>query len=84
MEFDFISGFSAAAGDSWTFLFADSYSGQNSLSYVFKGLAPGLTGNVVFDTGRWSLNVAAVPLPAAAWLFASGFLGLVGIARRRS
>ena len=84
LEFDFISGFSAAAGDSWTFLFADSYSGQNSLSYVFKGLAPGLTGNVVFDTGRWSLNVAAVPLPAAAWLFASGFLGLVGIARRRS
>ena len=28
-------------------------------------------------------NVAAVPIPAAAWLFGSGLLGLVGIARRK-
>ncbi len=83
LEFDFISGFSAAAGDSWTFLFADSYSGQNTLNYVFKGLAPGLTGNVVFDTGHWSLNVAAVPLPAAAWLFGSGLFCLFRVTRGR-
>lgn len=37
----------------------------------------------------WTLNVdgslsyAAVPIPAAAWLFGSGLLGLIGIARRR-
>ncbi len=30
-----------------------------------------------------SLNYAAVPIPAAAWLFGSGLLGLIGIARRR-
>ena len=28
-------------------------------------------------------RVAAVPVPAAAWLFASGLLGLVGMARRK-
>jgi hypothetical protein len=28
-------------------------------------------------------NVAAVPVPAAAWLFGSGLLGLIGVARRR-
>jgi len=28
------------------------------------------------------VNVAAVPVPAAVWLFASGLLGLVGVARR--
>lgn len=28
-------------------------------------------------------QVPAVPVPAAAWLFASGLLGLVGVARRR-
>jgi hypothetical protein len=29
-------------------------------------------------------DVSAVPVPAAAWLFGSGLLGLVGIARRRA
>jgi hypothetical protein len=28
-------------------------------------------------------TVAAVPVPAAVWLFGSGLLGLVGIARRK-
>ena len=44
-----------------------------------------------FTNATWKLNtdgtlvyqVAAVPVPAAAWLFASGILGLVGVARRR-
>jgi len=31
-----------------------------------------------------TMDVTAVPVPAAAWLFASGLLGLVGIARRKS
>lgn len=30
-----------------------------------------------------SLTVTAVPIPAAVWLFGSGLLGLVGVARRR-
>ena len=29
-------------------------------------------------------NVSPVPVPAAAWLFGSGLLGLVGIARRKA
>ena len=35
--------------------------------------------------GAWTINgtVSAIPVPAAAWLFGSGLLGLVGIARRR-
>ena len=28
-------------------------------------------------------DVAAVPIPAAAWLFGSGLLGLIGVARRK-
>jgi hypothetical protein len=34
------------------------------------------------DVARLSV-VSAVPVPAAVWLFGSGFLGLVGIARRK-
>lgn len=30
-----------------------------------------------------SLEVSAVPVPAAVWLFGSGLIGLIGIARRR-
>lgn len=32
---------------------------------------------------RIAIDVAAVPVPAAAWLFASGLLGLVGVARKK-
>jgi hypothetical protein len=30
-----------------------------------------------------SIHVSAIPVPAAVWLFGSGLLGLVGVARRR-
>lgn len=32
----------------------------------------------------YSGDVSAVPVPAAAWLFGSGLLGLVGVARRKA
>lgn len=31
-----------------------------------------------------TVNVSAVPIPAAVWLFGSGLLGLVGLARRKT
>jgi hypothetical protein len=31
----------------------------------------------------WTFEVAAVPIPAAAWLFGSGLLSLIGVARRK-
>ena len=30
-----------------------------------------------------TINSTVVPVPAAVWLFGSGLLGLVGVARRR-
>lgn len=41
-------------------------------------LAGGTMGGVPL-----SLEISAVPVPAAVWLFGSGLLGLIGIARRR-
>jgi len=44
------------------------------------------TGKSAYD-GAWAVqsgDVSAVPVPAAVWLFGSGLLGLVGVARRKS
>ena len=34
-------------------------------------------------TGSYLVRVDAIPVPAAVWLFGSGLLGLIGVARRR-
>ena len=40
--------------------------------------------NITFQDGTvLSVDIKAVPVPPAVWLFGSGLLGLVGIARRR-
>lgn len=50
---------------------------------VFIAGGPG--GYAGMDIDTISLNaVANVPVPAAAWLFGSGLLGLAGIARRKT
>ncbi len=40
--------------------------------------------NVPFiPTNGWTASRAVVPLPATAWLFCSGLLGLIGISKRK-
>jgi len=65
-----------------------SWSTLASLGY---GEGSYLIGLVVQDDGggmtykgNGSLNIAAVPIPAAVWLFGSGLLGLVGMAGRKA
>ena len=56
------------------------YSRIDTIS-LFMEQATG-SGAVVFTLGA-AINAAPVPVPAAVWLFGSGLLGLVGVARRR-
>ncbi len=34
------------------------------------------------EVENWTIGVSAVPIPAAAWLFGSGLIGLIGMSRR--
>jgi len=59
--------------------------GESSLMQLVLAYNDNPTGDVDFDDMlvRADFRVAAVPVPAAAWLFGSGLLGLLGMARRR-
>ena len=46
----------------------------NENDAFYQGFNPGFEGTV---------NLSAVPVPAAAWLFGSGLVGLIGVARRK-
>lgn len=75
---------------------SDSNSEMGSLARLFDGMdsdnnavdfqlgcsTPG-TANIAGSGDCSTSAVSPVPLPAAAWLFGSGLIGLVGMARRR-
>ncbi len=59
------------SGSAWTFSFSSGYQDYDSKVTTYATWA--------VYTG----DVSAVPVPAAAWLFSSGLLGLAGMARRK-
>lgn len=61
----------------WLFYMSDSY--QSSAGYQ---------GNAYksYNRAAWAVqsgDVSAVPVPAAVWLFGSGLIGLIGVARHK-
>lgn len=56
------------------------------ISLLFKadcGAQPNCRFDAIIDNVTIDTAVSAVPVPAAVWLFGSGLLGLVGVARRK-
>ncbi len=63
-------------------------SGDTSRAWLFSmGNGRQNFGLKTNDRNAWAVqsgDVSAVPVPAAVWLFGSGLLGLIGVARRKS
>jgi hypothetical protein len=60
--------------------------GINTASFQFTSpatLTDLFTTSTTVTSTSFSGSITAVPVPAAVWLFGSGLLGLVGIARRK-
>ena len=55
----------------------------DNLTFGFGATAANYNGSGIFYDNLEFAEVSAVPVPAAVWLFGSGLLGLVGVARRR-
>ena len=59
------------------------YEGFDSAQFAGSTPGDGNRGGCDFNPNLPGCDVPAVPVPAAVWLFGSGLLGLVGIARRK-
>ncbi len=92
LDLDFLSAFSAFSFANSPTLAGPihSFTPFEGINYLAIGASPGQDiGNLgpIEALGRAQfyidgINVSAVPVPAAVWLFGSGLLGLAGIARR--
>lgn len=80
----FWDGFIPADGSIYTFLTAEAIIG----TFDFVSLPTLADWNFLLDYSTDSVSlrleqVSAVPIPPALWLFGSGLLGLIGVARRK-
>ncbi|MDH3514446.1 MAG: VPLPA-CTERM sorting domain-containing protein [Gammaproteobacteria bacterium] len=55
----------------------------STTQWAYLGGAPAGAGRPMYALSS-EFTVSAVPVPAAMWLFGSGLLGLVGVARRKA
>ena len=63
----------------------DGSTTNNGLFFADTGFTLGENEETLATNVYWTIDaqISAVPVPAAAWLFGSGLLGLVGVARRK-
>ncbi|MCX2980868.1 VPLPA-CTERM sorting domain-containing protein [Halieaceae bacterium IMCC14734] len=89
LELILYDDFEAQLGDSFDLLSAASLSGDfDLLTLALLGDGLGWETQLLIDVDAWGtdvlrVSVSQVPIPAAAWLFGSALIGLVGIKRKR-
>ena len=56
----------------------------NQVRMLFRAYASGYSSGMGGEVWVDNVFVSAVPVPAAVWLFGSGLIGLIGLARRKA
>lgn len=56
---------------------------QTDYISTIDNVFPGLTWHHT-DAGSYLVRASVVPIPSAVWLFGSGLIGLIGVARRKA
>ncbi|MGB5396271.1 MAG: VPLPA-CTERM sorting domain-containing protein [Gammaproteobacteria bacterium] len=84
INFSFIDGFMPEENDMFTFLGAGAINGLDNMSLSYTGAPPGLDFELSSDGILLAISTSPVPVPAAVWLFGSGLIGLIGVARRKN
>jgi len=86
----FLGGGPLIPNETWTtYTFNDLVAGPDVSGGITLQLKAGCGAvascgaDVFFDNVSISADVSAIPVPAAVWLFGSGLVGLVGVARRK-
>ena len=67
-----------------TFTFSALSGGTSPLSISINALGDANGDPLAATMASGNVTVTAVPLPGAVWLFGSGLLGLIGVARRQA
>ena len=62
------------------------FAGRLRLYFLYFNLFEGSWDDTRINTGVGSalVRTSVVPVPAAVWLFGSGLIGLIGVARRKA
>jgi len=68
-----------------TFSFLQQVDEDSNENWTYPNGAEWITvdGGIRYHGSAIMTNISAVPLPVSAWLFVSGLVGLVGLARRK-